>query len=539
MLKIHAIVLMALLFPFTLQAQVQFHHIVYHQLIVPNTTLAAESGNNTAAADSFPGCEVTTVTDGQCVNNGDQQASNVSKVNVHTLLSPSQQGAKVYTTYIPYWGHGSHPNIGYSSQDPNQVTKEIADLTSRGFDGVLVDWYGQGSWEDGATQILQSQLEQQDTLTFALMIDQGAIQWHSCYPSCSATQALLNTISYARGKGYFSSHMAMKNSDGKTIVTQFGMEAYNINWNTIRSANSDLDWIFENAGAFTSPYTIGAYGWLSPKDPLQQGYEGLDYTQYFLQIANQHSSMKNWASSWKGFNDIVASWAPPGGRHIQQLCGKTWLDSWATIRAFNGRLDAVQAVTWHDYEEGTEIQSGIDNCLTISASVSGQILNWHVGDESTLDHYTAYISADGQNLMSLGDYAVGTDTLDLSTFNFPSGTYQVFVKAVGRPSIVNHMSASAIYTVGMQGSPTVNITSPYDGQHAGPYTNLNADASSPNGSITQYQIFVDGNLVKTLRGAPSFQAWIGTPMSRHTITVKAEDSSQQWGSASVWIVRTY
>ncbi len=129
MSKILAVFIAALLTPFTAQAQIQNHHIVRDQLIVPNTTLAAESGNNTAAANSFPGCEVTTVTHGQCVDNGDQQASNVSKVNIHTLLSPSQQGAKVYTTYIPYWGHGSHPNIGFSSQDPHQVTKEVADLS--------------------------------------------------------------------------------------------------------------------------------------------------------------------------------------------------------------------------------------------------------------------------------------------------------------------------------------------------------------------------------------------------------------------------
>ncbi len=140
------------------------------------------------------------------------------------------------------------------------------------------------------------------------------------------------------------------------------------------------------------------------------------------------------------------------------------------------------------------------------------MLSWQVADESTLDHYTAFISADGQNLMSLGDYGIGTHSLDLSTFDFPRGTYQTFVKAVGKPSIVNHMSSPAGYTVSRQGSPTVNITSPYDGQHAGPYTNLHANASSPNGAITQYQVFVDGHLVKTIAGAPSFQAWIGTPM---------------------------
>ena len=509
-----------------------------YQQIIPNTTLAAQTSNNTSAANSFPGCEITTVTNGQCVDNGDLAASNVSKVNVHTLLSESQQGAKVYTTYIPYWVHGTHPNIGYSSQDSNQVTREISDLTSRGFDGVLVDWYGPGSYEESATEVLKSQLEQQNDLKFSLMIDQGAIEWHSCYPTCSATQALLNIIAFARQQGYFSSHAAIHNSDGKVIVLQFGMEAYSINWTTIQNQNTDLEWIFENAGGFTNAYTVGAYGWLSPKNPLQQGYEGLDYTQYFLHIASEHQSKKNWASTWKGFNDIVASWAPPGGRHIQQLCGKTWVDSWASVRAYTGRLDAVQVVTWHDYEEGTEIQSGIDNCLSISASVSGNMLSWHVGDESTLDHYVAYISNDGRNLMSLGDFYVGTEMIDLSQFNFAPGTYQVFVQAVGKPSIKNQMSPAATYTI--HGSiPTVIVSTPYNGQHAGPATNLQAQASSRNGRIIQYQIYVDGTLVQTLQGAPSFQSWVSTRMGVHHFLVMAEDASHQWGSAEVWDDRTY
>ncbi len=424
-----------------------------YQQIIPTTTLTAETSNNTAAANSFPGCEITTVTNGQCVDNGDLKASNISKVNVHTLLSASQQGAKVYTTYIPYWVHGTHPNIGFSSKDPKQVAKEITDLTSRGFDGVLVDWYGPGSYEEGATEVLKPQLEQQNALRFALMIDQGAIEWFSCYPGCSATQALLNIISFARQQGYFNSPAAIRNSDGKTIVTQFGMENYSINWSTIESQNTDLEWIFENAGAFTNQYTVGAFGWLSPKDPLQQGYEGLDYTQYFLQIAGQHPQKLNWASTWKGFNDVVANWAPPGGRHIQQLCGKTWIDSWGAVRAYTGRLDAVQVVTWHDYEEGTELQSGIDNCLAISASVNGHLLSWSVPSESTLDHYTVYISSDGQNLMSLGDFYTGTLALDLAPYNFVSGTYYVYVKAVGKPSVKNNMSNVATYTVSLHNHP--------------------------------------------------------------------------------------
>jgi hypothetical protein len=370
------------------------------------------------------------------------------------------------------------------------------------------------------------------------MIDQGALKWHSCYPSCSATQALLNTISYARQQGYFSSTAAIRDGSGKTVVTQFGLEAYKIDWPTILSANNDLHWIFENAGGFTNPYTVGAYGWLSPKNPLQSGYEGLDYTQYFEKVAGQNSAKLNWASTWKGFNDTVASWAPPGGRHIEQLCGKSWLDSWAAVRAYPGRLDAVQVVTWHDYEEGTEVQSGIDNCQMVTAKVNGNTLSWSVADSSTLDHYTAYISADGQNLMSLGDFDVDTNVLDLSSFNFAPGTYQVYVKAVGKPTIVNQMSAAASYTVAKV-LPVVTITSPYNNQQSGPYTDLRATASSQNGVITQYSILVDGNLVQTLLGAPSFQYWTPTPTGVHVITVKAQDAVGQIGSADVTVNRPY
>lgn len=418
-----------------------------YQAVVPDTTFTKETGNNTSAATSFPGCEVTSVTKGECVNNGNAIARNVSKVDIHTLLGPDQQGAKIFTTYIPYWGSRSHPDIGYSSTDPTQVAREVGDLTSRGFDGVLIDWYGPGSWEEQGAEQLKNALEQQSHLNFMLMIDQGAIKWHSCFPNCTATKALLDAITFARLQGYFNSVAAARTTDGKVLVAQFGLEPYPVDWSAVRTANQDLEWIFENASAFNNAVTAGAYGWISPKNPAQEGYEGLDYTQYFLKIAAQHPGKLNYASVWKGFDDVVASWAPPGGRHIEQLCGKTWLDSWATLRNWSGRLDAVQVVTWHDYEEGTEIQSGIDDCQSIRAALQGNKLNWSVPNEATIDHYTLFISIDGQQLMTLGDFPVGVRTLDLKAYNFAAGRYKVFVKAVGKPSITNHISNAVLYTI--------------------------------------------------------------------------------------------
>ena len=119
------------------------------------------------------------------------------------------------------------------------------------------------------------------------------------------------------------------------------------------------------------------------------------------------------------------------------------------------------------------------------------ILNWSVNSESTLDHYTAYISTDGQNLMSLGDYSLGTNSLNLAPFNLAPGTYQMFVQAVGAPSIKNQMSAAATYTIAGQ-VPTVNITalsisggsgSVNPGQTAGPYT-VSANTTNFVGTVS-------------------------------------------------------
>ena len=71
-------------------------------------------------------------------------------------------------------------------------------------------------------------------------------------------------------------------------------------------------------------------------------------------------------------------------------------------------------MTWNDYEEGTEIESGIDNCVSVSTSVAGDSLSWKItGQENTVDHYTPYISSDGQNLMPLNDLATGQHALNM------------------------------------------------------------------------------------------------------------------------------
>ena len=175
---------------------------------------------------------------------------------------------------------------------------------------------------------------------------------------------------------------------------------------------------------------------------------GMSYLTSFYDTGMPLTTEQTVGAAYKGFNDSLASWG--SGRIMGQQCGQTWLQTFSEINGlYNSgkQLSALQLVTWNDYEEGTEIESGIGNCLTVTASVSGSSFRWTIkGDGTTVDHYVAYISTDGQNLMSLGEINADTNSVNLCSYSIPNGTYKLFLQAVGKPSITNQMSAAVTFT---------------------------------------------------------------------------------------------
>ena len=94
--------------------------------ITPATTLAAETTGNTSAAANF-------VTQ----SNGNLGASNISKLDIHSLLYPGAQ-TKIFAHLVLWFGQSNHMNVGYSSTDPAQVKRQVDDMISRGIDGVIM-----------------------------------------------------------------------------------------------------------------------------------------------------------------------------------------------------------------------------------------------------------------------------------------------------------------------------------------------------------------------------------------------------------------
>ena len=406
--------------------------------VVPTTTLSAQTANNTSAANTF-----------QNQSNGNLGANNVSKMDVHTLLY-SGASTKVFAHLLLWFGGSSHMNIGYNSADPNQVHNQITDMISRGIDGVVIDWYGPNNSIDQATQAVMNEAEKHPGFTFAIMIDAGAMAQNSC-GGCSPQQTLTSLLQYVEQKYFVSS--AYFTIDGQPVVANFNIDdSYRVDWNALNaSVSTHPRFFFQDSQGFTHPLSDGSYSWVMPQIPNS----AMGYLSGFYSAGMGYPNLETVGAAYKGFNDSLASWG--SGRVMNQQCGQTWLQTFSEVNSlYNSgkQLPYLQLVTWNDYEEATEIESGIDSCFSLTPSVSGSSLQWNIsGNEDTVDHYNAYISTDGQNLMTLTQTSPGDRSVDLCSFPIPAGNYQVFVQAMGKPTLANRIAGPLAY------SPTCANTS--------------------------------------------------------------------------------
>jgi hypothetical protein len=313
------------------------------------------------------------------------------------------------------------------------------------------------------------------------MEDQGA--WTGSCPfngngqdqTACITQHLESDLDYMNAN-YFSSPAYLKvdsasmapSATGRPVVLFFICEGcftnpspnWSLIWNSLRAhvqsytTGSPLLWfIFRNAVGFTHTQTDGAFAWVNhygSNDPY-----GYVYLDDFYATSLKYPNLETWGAAWKGFDNSNAPWNPSRSVTPQQ-CGQTWLHTLSEEThngnyGINHQLPFLGLVTWNDYDEGTEIEAGIDNCFSLSASLSNNVLSWTLtsadasASESTIDHYRVFDSADGQNLTELATLPPGSNSLDLSSVNLGSGDRTLYVQAVGKPGIHNLISNAVAY----------------------------------------------------------------------------------------------
>jgi hypothetical protein len=409
----------------------------------------------------------------------------VSKVPVGTLL-PGQT-VPVWVETQNWWGGGSgHIDNGEVSSKSAQMANQVADHISRGFAGQVVDWYGPGTTADLGLPFVQANAEASGgAYKFAVMIDKALFVY-----GCGETVACLNSSLSYIATHYGTSPAYLKDAGGHPIVFFFVNSYYPTEYGILTgpgvdTANTVFEMYEPNGFPGNDPAdTIGEYAWVNPSDgagtttttgPLGTfgwatdfGFKDLD--SFFSAAASNQSSFLV-SEAHKGFDDNLANWSL--NRIVDQQCGITWLQTFSHTGSFGGsasyegnleylkagkRLDFVMVDTWDDYEEGSEIETGIDNCMSdLSVTLAGSALSWTptwgadpmntavTGSEATVYAYSVYAAKPGaRTVMWLRDVpcAGGScpHTLDVSQLGIEGGPYVFYVQAVGQPSIVNHLA---------------------------------------------------------------------------------------------------
>ncbi len=407
-----------------------------------------------------------------------------------------------------YGGANDCPNGGYYQ---NQFTAQCAQ------DAQFADH----SYRDMVTSI-QVTLPKKRTganMGFFLILDQGA--WHnkacagagSNEPWCAANK-MINDLIYAKATYFNQSNYFKDTSTNLPVVAFFQDESddlsqcnstscrYNDAGNTCTSQSSCFNdvysqvrsWMDTNFGtnayymvfAYKTgcpalhAYSDGCYLWVQPYVSTTgaagistQSQEYTYFTQgaaddFYANTQNQTGANGHPAlvmgGAFKGFDNWMANWwASTDDKILSQECGQTWLATWSEMNqwynATTNPLKYMMVETWDDYEEGTEIETGISNCIddslttatlnlphTLNSTFTFSDSTW--GTINTIHHFTLYYTTGSgyfvkANNISPTSICTGTVTLtcniDLSKYTWTHGThYTLYVQAVGKSGLSDH-----------------------------------------------------------------------------------------------------
>jgi hypothetical protein len=462
-------------------------------------TLVQQTQNDTSLCSSSNDPAVNLA---YCTAVFDGFGSNANDVGVQTLLPGSPAGqvsnlsikqlmysgwnGRVICEYQPWFGLSSHKAVGYNENLPATVAGQNSYMLAEGCDIALVDYYGSldpnQTFNLTTTNALFADVNARSgyPLKFGIMEDKGALK-STCKTSGQTESATISCLqnSLMQEMDYINAHYtnspAYWTDGGQPVIAYFGGKSdwpvltatdWDSVWSAVKSYTDTYSIPFKYVfqfGSFTAnAYDGGRYGWVQPAayGSTQQFWWGGNtsssptYLDTLYNAGLNHPAQLTIGALYKGFDDFEASWS--GNRVIAQQCGQVLLKTAAEISKYFGgakpQIPYVQVITWNDYEEGTAVEDGIDNCYTVNSSVSGNILSWSLvasdavyASTSTVHHFTVYY-ADASNNLYVGadNLSAGANSIDLSTI-VPPGTWTVYVEMVGQPLIIDRMSSGAAY----------------------------------------------------------------------------------------------
>jgi hypothetical protein len=282
---------------------------------------------------------------------------------------------KVLAVYEPWFGHPRHIDVGYSSQDPVNIKRQIQRAKSLHINGFVVDWYGDREpFIDKSYALVQS-IAAQENFTVAMMYDE------TDKPAAEATDDALVAFDTFRDRYLADSapgRQAYLMYQGRPVIFIFPKGGHT-DWKRIRDEaetwNPKPLLIYEFRRVPTADVFDGFYAWVNPgkKGWAADGSNwGEDYLSDFYQtMRNKYPDKIVVGGAWPGFDDRHASWSL--GRYMSSRCGDTFTDTLKMSQQFYPPDDPIPYLliaTWNDYEEGTAIERGTPRCGSSAKTTS-------------------------------------------------------------------------------------------------------------------------------------------------------------------------
>lgn len=271
------------------------------------------------------------------------------------MKSQLPNNTKLLANYLG-WFKGadgtSHRANVCQSDDPLTVRKQALAMHSVGFDGVVVDWYGatpdHAPPTDKATQILVQELLDLG-MEFSIMLDKGAF---SGAPLGQQRQQVFNVaMQYIRARYFTLPNYSRIN--GKPVLWEFGWQEHGIDIAAAAKANPDVMILTQSRMAGGA----GTYAWVNgfpPSTPQK-------YMQWYLAHTNDPIMVPCVFDKFNDANPKDPSKSIWGGpvRILPIGLADMCIAEISKAAASGKKFPYVQYASWNDYDEGTEMESGV------------------------------------------------------------------------------------------------------------------------------------------------------------------------------------
>ena len=288
--------------------------------------------------------------------------------NTPTRLKYTAAGGapQVIALYEAWFGHPRHISVGYSSQDPKVIERQVKSAKAMGITAFVVDWYGDREpFIDRAYAEMQ-EIAAKNHFQVAMMYDETSNEDDATDEAIADFTMFRDTYLSSKAEGY----KAYLTYQGRPVIFIFPKSGHT-DWNKVRAVvnrwNPAPLLVQENLPGQYADAFDGFYAWINPGD---KGWspDGNNWGDQYL--SNFYETMKSKypdkmivGGAWSTFDDSKASWGL--NRHIAARCGQTLADTfnfWRKELPPDQPPPFLMVETWNDYEEGTAVEPGLPKC---------------------------------------------------------------------------------------------------------------------------------------------------------------------------------